>query len=49
MKMMKPNKELKAYQEPQLTTLLVAVEQGFYASDDPQIDPAEGEDDFGEF
>ncbi len=43
------NNELMAYEEPRLTELQVAVEQGFYASDDPQIDPAEGEDDFGEF
>ena len=39
---------LMAYEEPRLTELLVAVEQGFYGSDDSQIDPGEG-DDFGEF
>lgn len=40
--------ELMAYEAPRLTELLVAVEQGFYGSDDAQIDPGEG-DDFGEF
>lgn len=48
--MKKENKTgLMAYEEPRLTELLVAVEQGFSGSDYSQIDPGEGGDDFGEF
>ncbi len=49
MKMKKTETMLRTYEQPQLTALLVVVEQGFSGSDESQIDPAEGENDFGEF